>query len=141
MGWDPAEDAWLAGFADGEGCFWVLRYRGARGTTYTPGFTVALRADDEPVLRALQARFGGSVSRKPGGRGGAPAVQWAVKARADVPALADYFERFPLRAKKARTAALWISAVRAHQAGGSQAPELAFLWAQLRAARTYREAA
>jgi hypothetical protein len=126
-GWDPAADAWLSGFADGEGCFAIRSRSCGDGTvSYSPLFAIWLRADDAPVLRELHARFGGSFSFRGkqsanyGGRqGGKPQFGWQVTSRAGLLALVGYFDRFPLRSKKAADYALWREAVRIYCAGRS----------------------
>lgn len=128
-------DAWLSGFADGEGCFLIAENPGKR---FAPRFKISLRADDKPILDALRNEFGGFVGTvKQGPRNDHPSVQWVVSSKHDLARLRDYFEQHPLRAKKARDYAIWSEAVRAYCARGGRAPELADLRDALAAVRTF----
>lgn len=116
--WDPQTDAWLSGFADGEGSFFIsVTNRKDGRQSAVPGFAIWLRADDVPVLRALCDAFGGSISfnRRWGGpdwrENARPRFGWQVSGRASLRALVAYFDRFPLHAKKARDYAIWREAV------------------------------
>ncbi len=105
---------WLAGFADGEGCFWVHRQKG--GAYYAPQFKIKLRRDDRDALVLCQTTLGiGNLYDHPGSvtsvRNNAPSSSWMVQSRADTETLVEVFDRFPLRAKKARDYALWRLAV------------------------------
>jgi len=46
---------WLAGFADGEGCFMVGWLKSEGHTSYSIQFVLGQRADDANVLKDLQA--------------------------------------------------------------------------------------
>lgn len=133
-----ADDAWLAGFADGEGCF-VINKQSEGG--FNPVFSLLLRADDAAILRELQGEFGGRLhihdhpdSSRPGSR---PGCVWRVTAKRDLAGLVHYFDRFPLRAKKARDYGLWREAVSAYCRQGRRAPELPSLNDAIRAGRAY----
>jgi hypothetical protein len=132
---DFADDPWFAGFADGESHFGIDR-RGA------PRFMIALRLDDLGILEALCVTFGGNVSlamtRLPH-----PNASWCVSGKRDLPGLVRYFDRFPLRSKKARDYVIWRRAVTyycAHGAGprgGVAPPYLAALRDALMVGRAY----
>jgi hypothetical protein len=135
MAWNPQEDAWLSGFTDGEGHFSLAMVRGRP----VAAFVINLRVDDKPVLDELREAFGGCVfvarysdsSRNPEAR-------WNVVAKADLARVVRYFDRFPLRAKKAREYALWRSAVSAWCARGPAAyPEMQVLGEALQRGRVF----
>jgi hypothetical protein len=105
--------SWLAGFAAGEGTFYVS----PQGNPY---FQICLRADDRAVLDALCAEFGGNV-RLRAARASKPSATWSVQTRADLPRLVEYFDAHPLRAKKGRDYAVWREAVVAYCEGGGRA--------------------
>ncbi len=99
---------WLAGFADGEGCFWISRSRSNKHKKQ-PGqfrifFEIALRQDDVAVLYRLRDTFGGAISeyRITSGDNAKPAAQWQVAARKDILELIQYFDAHPLLSKKRR---------------------------------------
>lgn len=111
--WDPAQDTWLTGFADGEGTFVITRSGsqvGNRRRAWTPRFAISLRADDTAVLAALRSRFGGSISTHAKRAGTHPIATWTIAGKRDLALIVDYFDRFPLRSKKARDYAIWRSA-------------------------------
>lgn len=105
---------WLAGFIDGEGCFWIGRHA---KSAYRCMFAVSLRADDLPILEEVCERTGvgwtTKVKRASAGSpaGAAPNVQWRVTNRADLLQLITLLDRYPLRAKKAAEYAIWRQAV------------------------------
>jgi hypothetical protein len=136
-------DAWLSGFADGEGSFGLYPTYRSRGG-YVPRFIVQLRADDIAVLEALREEFGGKVrvysSQAERGEG-KPKASWIVSSKADLQGLITYFDRFPLRAKKVRDYGIWRRAVLAYIAAGTHSPELPALHAALVEVRAYDDAA
>lgn len=147
--WDPTQDAWAAGFIDGEGSFVLARKRQPRRGELEiigvqPIFSIGLRADDVDALDSLAAAFGGSVryNASVGARGGSrPRYQWTMAAKNDLVRLIAYLDRFPLRAKKARDYTIWRRAVRVYLADGARAPELVALRSALNEGRVYREPA
>jgi len=111
---EPFEDNWLAGLADGEGCFYI---RSKHSAAYTIIFQINLRADDKKILQNLQAALGGSltfhsvpekqVERIPGAK---PTYSLTVCARRDVLRLIEYFDEYPLRLKKREEYVVWREA-------------------------------
>lgn len=135
-------DAWFAGFTDGEGSFQIRRCED--GYRYVPRFSIGLRADDVAILEALHQEFGGRLTysgRKDspwGRRGGmAPQCRWEVVSKRELTALVGYFDRFPLRAKKANDYVIWRQAVHAYCAQGGRHPQLADLHRALANGRVY----
>jgi hypothetical protein len=133
------DDAWFAGFTDGEGHFGIASATGKRQRDYwAPRFVIELRADDFAIIEALRAEFGGRVQpigkRTPGRE---PSLQWHVLGKRQLADLVSYFDRFPLRAKKARDYAIWREAVVIYLREGSRAPMLPILAKVLQDARTY----
>lgn len=114
---DPAFGHWLAGFVDGEGCFYIARIattkKGVEYVNYRCAFTIGLRDDDRPVVEEIHATLGMGrlVDVKPRGIGKRPMVYLQVLNKADVMGLVELFDRYPLRAKKARDYAIWREAV------------------------------
>ena len=102
---------YLAGLADGEGCFSISR--GSRGIGYVCAFIIKLRLDDKPLLEWLQAETGlGSIytglhATSPNGK---PWARWNVQKKLDVRRLTEIFDDFPLRSKKQRDYAIWREA-------------------------------
>jgi hypothetical protein len=137
--WDPSADAWLAGFADGEGYFQLRRTRQC-GWRIEPRFRIHLRADDIQILERLAETFGGHVRR---GKNGvwSPQAHWLVSSKADLLPLVGYFDRFPLRAKKAGDYAIWREAVLIFCENSGVHPELFRLHDALVACRAYPVAA
>lgn len=142
-GWDPREDGWFAGFADGEAHFALeLNNRQHRqGATVIPVFKIMLRADDIGVLRTLAEAFGGSLYFRPGSRSGEhvskPLCAWKVAPKRNLAQLVRYFDEFPLHAKKSRDYALWREAVLIYCAHGGRDPRLRPLRDALMEGRRY----
>jgi hypothetical protein len=122
---DYERDAWLAGFAAGEGCFMLVQkrqdvQRGGKIVRYDvigvqPWFQLGLREDDRAVLDGLAKSFGGTVrhakSARKDGANRQDRYVWVVCAKTDMRGLVAYFDRFPLRSKKARDYEVWREAV------------------------------
>lgn len=137
--WDPRADAWLSGFADGEGCFGIYS-DSRRKDNFAPVFDLALRADDAAVLRVLAESVGGRVTYAlKRSNGGYPQARWNVSAKKDLRVLASYFRRFPCHAKKADDCALWLRAVElyATRKPANRSEEMRALQAALRGGRVY----
>lgn len=137
---DPGLGHWLAGFADGEGCFTTRK----SGAGFVCEFVIHLRADDAAILRQVHEATGlGDVSG-PADRedGSSPMVKWVVRRQADCAKLVAIFDAFPLRAKKARDFEIWRRAVEqwiAHEPGEDWAP-LRELSAMLSSVKKYGSA-
>lgn len=106
---------WLAGFIDGEGCFVIVRRNAHReSSTYTPQFRISVRDDDAAIIEEIRERTGigrvhyGRARKSEHNRQGQ--AQWVVDRRADVLALVELLDRYPLRAKKKRDYAIWREA-------------------------------
>lgn len=135
---DLAKNAWFSGFAAGEGCFAIFRSQ-KRGRTYCrPTFGLGLRLDDGRILEELQKCFGGTLStiKKPQG-GGNPQGRWTVASKASLANLVAYFDRYPLRAKKAQDYSVWREAVGVYLRAGGLAPELVGLREDLAEGRRF----
>ena len=141
---DPAFGNWLAGFIDGEGCFCIRSHTNQgynRTTYYSCQFSVALRADDSPILWEICERTGiGAIDAKCRTNAN-PKTVWRVNRKADCATLIEILDRFSLRAKKARDYALWRQAVEIWQTAGGRggAPGLrgqrTFDWTQIKVLR------
>jgi len=108
---DDAFLNWLAGFADGEGCFAIDRPR--KGTNIPrASFRIGLRDDDAAVLAEIQAVIGGYLYR--GRKNGpySPIAMLQITNRTDCLRLVEVLDSHPLRAKKRREFAVWREAVR-----------------------------
>jgi hypothetical protein len=114
---------WLSGFTDGEACFWVGSNRSASmvkaiGKPYRMAwFTIKLRADDSDILRLIQSYFqcGRFVTNMENGckvPNARPQVGFTVARVEDLHnVIVPHFDRYPLRAKKARDFQIWKRAV------------------------------
>lgn len=104
---DDAFGHWLAGFVDGEGCFTTDVSRRYRASRTHAAMRLELRVDDLPILEEVQRRTGlGNITiLKP--RKGYEGAVWRVERKSDCLALVALFDRYPLRAKKARDYAIW----------------------------------
>lgn len=112
---------WLAGFADGESCFQIWSARVGRWSRGGASFVIDLRADDHSILSLIQAYWQCGKIRAGGSRvatydDGKTKRTYTVKEKRifRVDAMADlervvipHFERYPLRAKKARDFVVW----------------------------------
>jgi hypothetical protein len=111
---------WFSGFFDGEGTLGIFPpYRVGRGNGYRCSAKISLRADDQPILDEIHARLGiGRIYADRKGWASAaskttnPCISWAVDGREPCLRLMEFFERYPLRAKKARDFAIWAEGVR-----------------------------
>jgi hypothetical protein len=116
----PEFGHWLAGFLDGEGCFFLkVVNRRQCGAYLQAHCAVSLRADDRGILEeiATVTGLGRVVDQKRHGSHSKMAA-WIVESKADRFALIELLDEFPLRAKKRRDYALWREALFAYDALG-----------------------
>lgn len=106
---DAAFGYWLAGFADGEGCFRV-QVRGDGSVNCS--FSIALRMDDLPILKEIHERVGyGRIYTGRQMGASKPQAAYRVHDQAGALELVEIFDRYPLRAKKRRDFIVWRHAV------------------------------
>jgi DNA modification methylase len=105
--------AWLAGLIAGEGCFRIHQQKG--GAYYSCAFSIKMRADEGPLLRALARRTGigtiDDIAAVSGVIESGPAVKWTVQSRGDCWKLARLLDGTPFYAKKQREYDLWRKAL------------------------------
>jgi len=96
---------YLAGFADGEGCF-TIDWRRQQPRHFHTVFRICQRADGANILFLLCEQFGGKMTfsrvtdrMKVAVPGSSPSWQWSVMSRIDVLRLIDYFNKHLLIAK------------------------------------------
>ncbi len=108
---DPAFGHWLAGFIDGEGCFYITR-NPSRGS-YCPRFALRLRDDDAGIINEIHrhTNIGCVCNIKAGNHGGRPTRNWQIQSGEDCRALIRIIEAHPLRSKKGRDYVVWREAV------------------------------
>lgn len=103
---------WLSGFVDGEGCFTltVHRTKGKEKLFETPSgrFEILLRGDDSDIIHKIKNYWGvGNIGERKLSSGN-PAARYYVGNIPDlVRVVIPHFERYPLRAKKARDFPVW----------------------------------
>jgi hypothetical protein len=112
---------WLSGFTAGEGCFQLrcgVRSKRPRRSLWDAqaSFVIGLRRDDAAALELVRSFLGcGLVYYHPGHRRRGhvrPSVEFKVYKAADLArVIVPCFERYPLRAKKARDFAIWREGV------------------------------
>lgn len=108
---DPADGAFLAGFIEGEASFNITRQ--PRGQNHRCLMSLAVRDDDELLLRGLQHAAGlGTIVRAPARGTSRPQVAWNVSAKSDCARLVEILEVSPLRGRKSYEFAIWSAAVR-----------------------------
>lgn len=106
---DKSFGYYLAGFVDGEGCFFMVPVKRPGG--YRPGFSLSLRADDDEIVHLIHQTLGvGSVHYYKASSGNR-VVRFMVQAQKDCEFLVELFTEFPLRAKKRRDFEVWSRAV------------------------------
>jgi hypothetical protein len=128
-----------------------MKRRDSQWDSYGCEASIQLRRDDRPILEEIHARLGiGSIydratanKNRPNDN---PQSQWKIGNGRDVSVLVALFERYPLRAKKARDFEIWREAhtiwcglPRGKRYGGLNEAHLAPLKAQLESGRKYRE--
>ena len=92
---DLRNSDYLAGFADGEGCFIVTGNAKSLGH---PRFTCCQRSDKAEMLYLLQKTFGGSIyARK---CENSLIADWTIRRKEDVQRIIHYFDSHPLIRKQ-----------------------------------------
>lgn len=100
---------WIAGFVDGEGCFFMAPVNRPGG--YRPSFSVSVRADDSEIVQKMRDFLDVGTTHFYRATSGSRVIRWSVQAQADCQKLVQFFERFPLRAKKRNDFEVWARAV------------------------------
>jgi hypothetical protein len=90
------------------------------------------------ILEVLHAHFGGVVKYRQSAKGPLPQCDWTVTSKRELAGLLVYFDRFPLRAKKARDYAIWRRGVEIYCAHGGADERLILLRETLMAGRAFR---
>lgn len=147
---DPAFGHWFAGFIDGEGCFFVRRnvtkYNGDAFVCYGCSLSVAMRDDDIAVLETVRDTLDmGNITRYHQAQTAKqkPSACLYIGKKNSVLSLVDFFDRFPLRTKKARDYEVWRRAViewhreRGAKTRGRDWSRMAELHEELKAIRKY----
>ncbi|HKB40717.1 MAG TPA: LAGLIDADG family homing endonuclease [Gemmataceae bacterium] len=109
--------AWLSGFVDGEGCFYLGQH--CQHKAPVAALQILLRADDLAVLQKIQSYWNCGVLKyrpRPSERSSRPRsnpawTYWAWSANYLQRIIVPHFIRFPLQAKKARDFEIWRQAV------------------------------
>lgn len=104
---------WLAGFVDGEGCF-LLYNKNRKGVPICCGrFIIALRKDDLPILDKIKRFLGcGRIYLDDKRARSRPQAKYVIYHSADLKQVViPLFEKYSLRAKKARDFVIWKQAV------------------------------
>ena len=105
---DPLFCSWLAGFTDGEGCFFAKIHKDKLNIKYE----MKLRADDYLILKEIQSTLGvGTLTyhkRPPDKPTEMPYCRFTIRARMELyQILLPIFDQYPLRAKKKRDYEIW----------------------------------
>lgn len=146
---------WLAGFTDGEGCFYT-RIGKPRNPAWAPdiepAFSIILRKDDGEILEEILRQTGWEATLRNyeamtnrQGIASKPRVRMEVRRVKRCLAVVQTFDLFPLRAKKARDFQKWREIVLALAAkprgnkwhGAADNSQIQALVAQLREGRAY----
>lgn len=101
---------WLVtGLTDGEGTFGILRMKNHRGTppSYANQFALALRADDKPLILALQRFFQCGSVYVLNHRNGCKQYRFVVSGKKNCKILCNHFDAYPLASKKHRDYLKW----------------------------------
>lgn len=108
---------WLAGFIDGEGCFYITTTTPAAAApgALRPKFVLSLRADDRRVIETAREQLGGlgRIDEYEPSSPGKRTVRWSIQAQADLESLCAVLDAHPLRSKKSNDYLIWREAVAA----------------------------
>jgi len=101
---------WLTGFIDGEGCFRIHKEKS--GGYYACHFQLKLRADDYKILEKCRDYIGAGKLKEDRDRGRSrPCIAWVIQSRSDCWILAEYLDKYSLRAKKRLEYKVWREAL------------------------------
>jgi hypothetical protein len=104
---------WLAGFIDGEGCFYITTNKNQPGWC-RPKFSLGLRADDRSTLESVRSMLDGiGTIYEYAPSVGSRKVHWSISSQADCEALCSLLNAHPLRSKKRSDYLIWAKAVEA----------------------------
>lgn len=109
---------WLAGFIDGEGCFYAaaptveIRY-GKFATYIKAEMKISLREDDVAMLQQIKSKIGGRVTFFKKSR----SASLRINSKKDTMFLMRVLDAHPLRAKKRRDYNIWRGIVLAKLMG------------------------
>ena len=109
---------YIAGFVDGEGCFFVRLYKKKRKKWleipyYTPEFSIKIREDDWHILQRIKHTIGcGKLIRKKEKHRHNRSVGFVVYKKLDlIEKVVPFFDKYPLQGKKKVDFNLWKEAV------------------------------
>ena len=111
-----------------------------------PIFAIGLRADDVAILELLKETFGGHIIESlplpllyNNGKEyiSKPITEWKIYSKLDLLKIVIYFDKFPLRSKKARDFKLWREAVRIYAKWGRSDSRLPVLQQAIRDGREF----
>lgn len=113
---DQAFGNWLAGFIDGEGCFFIAATKRTRTDTsiyhtYRPIFSLAVRDDDTAVVLEAKERTGIGSHHFYVPTSGKRVIRWMIQSHSDCLELRRLLTLYPLRAKKRNDFTVWSRAV------------------------------
>lgn len=102
---DESFGHWLSGFTDGEGSFF-LHFGKAQVHVR---FAIQLRADDADIIHSIKSFWGcGYIHFRHRKQDKSPMVSFSVSSLSHhINIIVPHFERFPLRAKKAKDFVIW----------------------------------
>ena len=100
---------WLAGFIDGEGCFYITR--DSKRSVWRARFALTVRSDDRPVVEEAQRKTGVGTIHNYFAQSGSQVTRWVVQSRPDCEELVRLLDKYPLRAKKRGDFLIWKRAV------------------------------
>lgn len=120
---------WLAGFIDGEGSFTIPLFKHKDGTIRICGvrFHLGLRDDDSDIIHEILTKLGfGAIVHQRGsyddryGKRHRPQTFFQLNSHVDCLKLVKFLDKYPLRAKKAKSYAIWRLAVLEKMKGPQQ---------------------